>query len=75
MTNREAVVGVLKIHSCLTSNEISFFAKRMFNFDISAGSAAAAMRQIIGMGKGCKQPHPVSGKIVYWLTEEGKVIL
>ena len=75
MDNKKIVIEVLKQYSCLTAEEISFFAKRLFKANISAGSAAAAMRQIIGTGKGCKQTHPVKGKMVYWLTEEGKVML
>ena len=72
MDKKELVVAILKKYSCLTGNEISFFAKRLFNETISTGSAAGVMRYLISRGKACKQMHPVKHKTVYWLTEDAK---
>ena len=75
MTNKEAVIGVLKEYSCLSGSEIKFFAKRMFNVDISLSTPAVVARNLFAQGYLCRQVHPVSGKMVYWLTEKGKEAL
>ena len=72
MTNQEAVIGVLKEHACLSGSEVKFFAKRMFNVDIPLGCVAVVGRNLFNKGLLCKQIHPVSGKVIYWLTEEAK---
>jgi len=72
MTNKEAVIGVLKEYSCLTSSQIKGFAHRMFNVDLSPQSATAILRPLIAAGMATKSPDPSSGKMVYWLTDYGK---
>ena len=72
MTNKEAVLGVLKEYSCLTSSQIQGFANRMFNVHMSPNSASGIIRPYINQGIIAKSPDPNSGKMVYWLTDYGK---
>ena len=75
MTNEEAVIGVLKEYSCLTSSQIQGFAYRMFNVHMSPNSASGIVRPYINKGMIGKSPDPNSGKMVYWLTDYGKEYL
>lgn len=75
MTNNEVVIAVLKDRACLNGNEIKYFAKRLYNVDITAAAAASAVRQLIAKGLARKQTHPTTGKMVYWLTKRGMVEL
>ena len=72
MTNEEAVIGVLKAHSCLNSFEIKGFAHRMFGVDFSPQTASGVLRKYVKNGMAAKSPDPLSGKMVYWLTDYGK---
>ena len=72
MTNKEAVLGVLKQYSCLNSTQIKGFAHRMFNVDFTPQTAVGILRPFIEKGMVSKSPDPNTGKMVYWLTEYGK---
>jgi len=72
MTNKEAVIGVLKEHSCLTSFQIKGFAHRMFGVDITPQTASGVLRSYVASGMAGKSPDPASGKMVYWLTDYGR---
>ena len=72
MTNKEAVIGVLKEYSCLNGSQIKGFAHRMFDVDITPQTAAGVLRPLIAAGMASKSPDPNSGKMVYWLTDYGK---
>lgn len=71
MTNEEAVIGVLKAHSCLNGFEIKGFAYRMFNVVLSPQSASGILRKYVNSGLAAKSKAP-NGKMVYWLTDYGK---
>ena len=72
MTNKEAVIGVLKEHSCLTGFQIKGFAHRMFGVDITPQTASGVLRPLVAAGYAGKSTDPVSGKMAYWLTDYGK---
>lgn len=50
MEKREMVIKVLKESGTLTSKQISAFAKRKFNYDITPQSASSVMRALIAQG-------------------------
>lgn len=72
MTNKEAVIEVLKKHSCLTGTQIKGFAHRMFGIEITPQTAAGVLRAYVAKGMVGKSPDPTSGKMAYWLTDYGK---
>ena len=72
MTNKEAVIKVLKVHPCLTSSEIKNFALKMYNVSMSPQSAAGVLRPLVDRGLVGKSPDPNSGRMVYWFTSFGK---
>ena len=62
------VMKVLETTGCLTANEIKGFIYRRFGENISANSAAAAMRALLKQGKaGVSQNE--KGQKVYWLAK------
>ena len=71
MTNQEAVIGVLKKYSCLTSFQIKGFAHRMFNVTLAPSTASGVLRSYVNKGLAAKSPGP-DGKMVYWLTDYEK---
>ena len=72
MTNKEAVLEVLREHSCLTGVEIKGFAHRMFGVDFSVNTASGVLRPYVANGMAGKSPDPRTGKMAYWLTSYGK---
>lgn len=72
MTNKEAVIEVLKVHPCLTGNEIKGFAHRMFGIDFSTNTASGILRPYVAKGFVGKSLDPKTGKMAYWLTNYGK---
>ena len=72
MTNKEAVIGVLKERDCVTGVQIKGFAHRMFGVDITPQTASGVLRAYVAKGMVGKSPDPNSGKMVYWLTDYGK---
>lgn len=75
MTNKEIVIEVLKKYSCLTGFQIKGFAYRMYNVKITPQTAAGVLRPLVNSGLVNKYPDPISGKMVYWLTDLGKEVL
>lgn len=68
MEKSEMVLEVLKTTGCLTANEIKGFVYRRFGENISANSAAAAVRSLLKQGKaGVSQNE--KGQRVYWLAK------
>lgn len=70
MEKKELVKAVLAKHSCLNAKEISAFARRLFNEEITPSSASGVCRAMYD--KGLVGKSSATGKTVYWLTEEGK---
>lgn len=71
MTNKEAIIKVLRVHPCLTCTEIKNFAFRMFNVSMSPQSVAGSLRPMVDRGMVGKSPDPNSGRMAYWLTTFG----
>lgn len=65
MEKREMVVKILKESGTLTSQQISAFAKRKYNFDITPQGASGVLRPLIaqGLAASSKDEH---GKTRYW---------
>lgn len=72
MTNKEMVISVLNDHGCQTSYQIKGSIFRKFGVIVSPQMASGVMRPLINKGLAAKSPDPMSGKMVYWLTEYGK---
>ena len=72
MTNKEIVLGVIKEHPCVTGAQIHNYALRMFKEDITPQAAASVMRAYEARGLAAGSRHPMTGKMVYWLTDHGK---
>ena len=72
MTNKEMVISVLNDHGCQTSFQIKGSIYRKFNVSVSPQMASGVMRPLIAAGLAAKSPDPMSGKMVYWLTDYGK---
>ena len=68
-TKKETICKVLKAHPCITAREISFFAKRMFNFDITPSSAGSQTKLLVAQRKVASSPN-TQGTNVYWLIED-----
>lgn len=65
-TKEETVWMVMENHDCQSSKSIAMDAKRLFNYDISAGSAGAVLRKfskagLVGSSKNDR------GTTVYWI--------
>lgn len=69
MTKVELITGVLKNHSCLTAREISFFARKEFQEDITPNSVSGQLRTLVAQGKAANSKN-INGQTVYWLMEE-----
>lgn len=66
--NQEVVKNVLLTHSCLTTKQISYWAKRLFDYDISAASAAGSLRAMAKQGiAGCSNCG--AGGNHWWIVE------
>lgn len=50
MEKKEMVIKILKESGTLTAKQISAFAKRKYDFDITPPSASGVMRGLIGQG-------------------------
>lgn len=72
MTKKDMIVEVLKQHSCLNSFEIKGFIHRMYNEDTTPQSVSGSLRPLVSQGYVGKSSSP-SGKMVYWLTDAGRV--
>jgi len=72
MTNKEIVLGVIKKHPCVTGAQIHNYALRMFKENITPQAAASIMRSYEAKGLAAGSRHPMTGKMVYWLTDHGK---
>lgn len=72
MTNKEMVISVLMDHGCQTGFQIKGSVYRKFGASISPQTASGVMRPLIDKGLAAKSPDPLSGKMVYWLTDFGK---
>lgn len=70
MTNKDVVLQVLSVHSCLTAMEVQQFAKRLCDYDITPQAVAGAMRPLIAAGLAASGVRPDNGKTVYWLMGE-----
>ena len=72
MTKRDMIIDILNNYSCLNTTQIRGFIIRKFNVDVSPGSAAGTLKPLIAAGLAAKSPDPLTGKMVYWLTDYGK---
>lgn len=50
MEKKEMVIKILKESGTLTAKQISAFAKRKYNFDITSQGVSGVMRGLIGQG-------------------------
>ena len=50
MEKKEMVIKILKESGTLTAKQISAFAKRKYDFDITPQGASGVMRGLIGQG-------------------------
>lgn len=62
------VVKVLKARGCMTSKEISAYAKRVFNESISPQSVSGKLRSLYNQGKVGSSDN-CNGEKVYWWAE------
>lgn len=69
MTNKEAVIRVLKDYGCSTSKEIAVLALRDYQVSMTPASAAGAIRPLISAGLAANSKD-ASGRIKYWLTDK-----
>ena len=67
MEKKEMVIKILKESGTLTAKQISAFAKRKYNFDITPQSASGVMRGLIGQGLAAKSKDG-SNQTRYWLN-------
>lgn len=67
MEKREMVIKVLKDSGTLTARQISAFAKRKYDFDITPASASGALRWLVSRGLvgSSKDEH---NQTRYWLN-------
>ena len=72
MTNKEMILNVMKGGICATGFQIKGLVYREYGAEISPQSAAGVMRPLVAQGMAAKSPDPISGKMVYWLTDYGK---
>lgn len=66
MTNQEVVLKVLEKTGCLTSNQISCFAKRNFGVTISPSAVGGALRALALKNK-VASSNCGNGATVYWV--------
>ena len=67
MEKKEMVIKILKESGTLTAKQISAFAKRKYDFDITPQCASGVMRGLIGHGLAAKSKD-VSNQTRYWLN-------
>lgn len=67
MEKKEMVIKILKESGTLTAKQISAFAKRKYDFDITPQSASGVMRGLIGQGLAAKSKDG-SNQTRYWLN-------
>ena len=66
MEKKEIIKKVLSESGCLTSNQISCFCKRKYNFDITPSSVSGVLRDMIAKGEAASS-NCGNGSTVYWL--------
>ena len=67
MEKKEMVVKILKENGTLTAKQISAFAKRKYDFNITPQGASGVMRGLIGQGLAAKSKDG-SNQTRYWLN-------
>ena len=67
MEKKEMVVKIHKESGTLTAKQISAFAKRKYDFDITPQGASGVMRGLIGQGLAAKSKDG-SNQTRYWLN-------
>lgn len=67
MEKKEMVIKILKESGTLTAKQISAFAKRKYNFDITPQGASGVMRGLIGQGLAASSKDG-SNQTRYWLN-------
>ena len=67
MEKKEMVIKILKESGTLTAKQISAFAKRKYNFDITPQGVSGVMRGLIGQGLAAKSKDG-SNQTRYWLN-------
>ena len=67
MEKKEMVIKILRESGTLTAKQISAFAKRKYDFDITPQGASGVMRGLIGQGLAAKSKDG-SNQTRYWLN-------
>lgn len=67
MEKKEMVIKILKESGTLTAKQISAFAKRKYDFDITPQGASGVMRGLIGQGLAASSKDG-SNQTRYWLN-------
>ena len=67
MEKKEMVIKILKESGTLTAKQISAFAKRKYDFDITPQGASCVMRGLIGQGLAAKSKDG-NNQTRYWLN-------
>ena len=67
MEKKEMVIKILKESGTLTAKQISAFAKRKYDFDITPQGVSGVMRGLIGQGLAAKSKDG-SNQTRYWLN-------
>ena len=67
MEKKEMVIKILRDSGTLTAKQISAFAKRKYDFDITPQGASGVMRGLIGRGLAAKSKDG-SNQTRYWLN-------
>lgn len=67
MEKKEMVIKILKESGTLTAKQISAFAKRKYDFDITPQGASGVMRGLIGQGLAVSSKDG-SNQTRYWLN-------
>lgn len=67
MEKKEMVIKILKESGTLTAKQISAFAKRKYDFDITPQGASGVMRGLIGQGLAGSSKDE-NNQTKYWLN-------
>ena len=67
MEKKEMVIKILKESGTLTAKQISAFAKRKYDFDITPQGASGVMRGLIGQGLAAKSKDGIN-QTRFWLN-------
>lgn len=67
MEKKEMVIKILKESGTLTAKQISAFAKRKYDFDITPQGVSGVMRSLIGQGLAASSKDG-SNQTRYWLN-------